>query len=62
MLSIIALVISILCFIASLELYRLKNLEQKRRILAEKLADALLDELLKEGEKNNERKSSKKNK
>lgn len=62
MLSIIALVISIFCFITSIEMYRLKRLEQTKRLLLEKLLDSLLDELEKEGEKNNGRKNSKKSK
>ena len=62
MLSIIALVFSILCFIASIEMYRLKRLEQRKRILMEMMIDSLLDELEKEGEENNGRKNSKKSK
>lgn len=62
MLSIIALVFSILCFLTSVEMYRLKRLEQTKRLLLEKLLDSLLDELEKEGEENNGRKNNKKNK
>ena len=43
MLSIIALVISILSLIASIEMYRLKRLEQRKRILLEMLVDNMLD-------------------
>lgn len=62
MLSIIALVFSILCFISTIEMYRLKRLEQRKRILMEMMIDSLLDELEKEGEENNGRKNNKKNK
>lgn len=65
MLSIIALVISILSLIVSIEMYKLKRLEQRKRILLEMLVDNMLeclDYLYKEeGEKENGRKNNKKN-